>query len=474
MGHSRGSRKATTGRTDLEQVIERAIAPDVFIDDRASRDFVEDLESVRSKITDLIEKDEPARAVGLLELFIAGCYEKSEEIDDSSGSFGQLVSDLFCDWIRARQAMGSDASETAAQILSWKANDDYGYCHQIERDAVKVLDRAGLDAFEGAVLAWPNGADGSAEKSTDGPTNALAEPSAGAAIAARRQKIEILKTIREARRDVAGYAALCEEEGGMEPGDCEKLAEMCLARRRPEEALVWVDRGLDLESQAEKDHAFRRFRRPSWRLPRLRRDLLKRLGRHEEAVAAAWEVYQHSPATYSYEELMRFVARGDRTTWHERAMVVLESASLSSRIELLLKTKEWQRLAELIEATPRNRLAEISHYQSEPAAEKMKKRHPLLAAKLFVAMALRILEAKKSKYYDAALENLEKARAIMQKEGRARDWEALAAEIRAEHRRKVAFMPDFERLAEGRSFREPSFAERARKRWDRGAGRERG
>ena len=86
-------------------------------------------------------------------------------------------------------------------------------------------------------------------------------------------------------------------------------------------------------------------------------------------------------------------------------------------------------------------------------------------------MGLPILEAKKSKYYDAALGNLEKARKLMLKEGRDEEWEALAGEIRENHRRKSGFMPGFERLAEGRSTRDPSFLERARKRWVQGSGR---
>ena len=84
-------------------------------------------------------------------------------------------------------------------------------------------------------------------------------------------------------------------------------------------------------------------------------------------------------------------------------------------------------------------------------------------------MALRILEAKKSKHYGAVLGSLEKARKLLLKEGQAGAWEALAAEIRSEHRRKAGYMSDFERLDGGPSVREPPFLEHARKRWSKGA-----
>lgn len=428
---------------DLHQAIEYTFAPGTFIDHRQSRDFVEALEAVRARITPLIEEGEPERAVALLETFIAACYEKSEEIDDSSGSFGQLVTTLFCDWIRARQAAGTEPAETVRMLLSWMENDDYGYCYRLEKQAAEVLDRAGLAALERAVREAP--------------------VPAGRGSPIHRRNVEILRGIHEARRDVEAYVALCEGEGGLAPADCETLAQMCLARRRPEDALAWVERGLALEKSGSWPN------RSSWRLHGLEREILKKLGRSGDALASAWGDYQRAPSVYSYAEFMELVPQNERAQWHTKAMVALDRADLTSRIGLLVETKEWTRLAELIDAAPRADLVALSHHTTDPVAERLAKAHPLLAAKLYVAMALRILEGKKSRYYDAALGNLGKARKLMHGEGRAGDWDALAAEIRSAHRRKTGFMSDFERLAEGHSLREPSFRERVRKRWKEGS-----
>jgi len=51
-------------------------------------------------------------------------------------------------------------------------------------------------------------------------------------------------------------------------------------------------------------------------------------------------------------------------------------------------------------------------------AKKLEGSHPLLAAKLRIAMALRTIDAKKSKYYEAALASLGKARKVFLREGR--------------------------------------------------------
>jgi len=111
------------GVDPVEREIETALAPGTFIPDRISFAFVSDLEGVAATSAKLIPI-EPARAVGLYESFLAGCYEKAEEVDDSSGSFGQFASDLFCGWIGARQAADAAGLE---QDCAWPSPDGCGY-----------------------------------------------------------------------------------------------------------------------------------------------------------------------------------------------------------------------------------------------------------------------------------------------------------------------------------------------------------
>jgi hypothetical protein len=76
----------------LEAAIETALRPGPFIDYRTEWDFVSELEAIRTKIEQLAPTD-PARAVRLHESFLAGCYEKADEVDGSNGYFGQLSPD---------------------------------------------------------------------------------------------------------------------------------------------------------------------------------------------------------------------------------------------------------------------------------------------------------------------------------------------------------------------------------------------
>lgn len=98
--------RARARRDPLEREIATALDPGQFISDRASYSFVSDLELVDAQLASLVGS-EPARAAALYEVFLAGCYEKVEELDDSSGSFGTFVGELFSGWVKARQAAGA-------------------------------------------------------------------------------------------------------------------------------------------------------------------------------------------------------------------------------------------------------------------------------------------------------------------------------------------------------------------------------
>ena len=133
----------------LEKAIEAVLSPGSFISYNAAWSFVDDVQDVVNDIGKIIKK-EPERAAHLYETFIAACHEKADEIDDSSGNFGMLVEDLFCRWIKARQAANVDPDETAKSLLSWMEDDPYGFCHDLDREAVKVLDKKGLERIRSA------------------------------------------------------------------------------------------------------------------------------------------------------------------------------------------------------------------------------------------------------------------------------------------------------------------------------------
>jgi tetratricopeptide (TPR) repeat protein len=445
-------RKARARIDPLERAVEAALMPGRFVAYRGSFDFTRELGQVERQLQRLIPR-EPARAIALYEAFLAGCYEKAEEIDDSSGSFGQFVGELFCGWIRARQAVGADPAQTAARLLAWMDDDPYGFASDLDSGAAKALDMAGLAEFVRQVEARFEAA--ATAKLTPG------ELSTRTAESQRRVRGAVLRRLYLAQKNLEAYIALTQRTGRTAQ-DCHALATMLIARRKPQEALAWVERGIELDKKTPQGSM------AGHDLAGLKRDLLAKLGRGNEALEAAWAEYREHPSKYSYDDLMKYVPKGERATWHERAIEAAKGEDLASLIELLLETKELERLADLVRRSKDATLEDVSHYATEPAAKKLEKGHPGLAARLWCAQGMRIVKAGKSRYYDAALGNFERARRCYEKAGLADEWREVVGKVRSGHRRKTAFMAGLEEIVAGSGPSEkPSFLERAKARWSR-------
>jgi hypothetical protein len=431
----------------MDSMIESALQPGHFIDWNEGFSFVSGLRHVENEIKHIVASD-PARAVTLYETLIAGCNLKAGEIDDSDGEHGTFAGDLFCGWIAARQAAGADRGETAKLLLAWMDDDEYGFCNDLERSAVKVLDRAGLEAFEHEVQVRFEAAYTASGKREDRTLNYNCD-----------RWGPMLRAIYSEQRSIQKYLDLTERTG-LNQADCEAIATMFQAKRKPDDALAWLERGI----QMEKPDTFQRC--ASHKLAEMRRALLAKLGRGNEALDSAWAEFQAYPGEFTYAELIRYVPKAERGAWHEKAMVASEQGDLASLIDLWLGAKEMDRLVTRLDLASNKQLEGLSHYVTEPAAKRLAKTHPGVAAKVFRALCMRIIDAGKSKYYDAALSNLEKAKSCYRSAELDAQWQALAAEIRSHHFRKSAFMPGFERIARDVGpEKEPSFLDRARGRW---------
>ncbi len=447
---SHPKRKVSPGKRKqsdpLEEAIEAALAPGSFISYKAAGSFMDDIQDVANAIEKIIG-NEPERAVRLIETFIAACHEKAEEIDDSSGDFGMLVSDLFRGWIKARQVAKANPDETAHMLLFWMEDDPYGFCHDLDHTAVQVLDKQGLEAFVRRIRIKFESALTKSDEERRFPGYA------------RRRWGRALKTLLSGLRDVDAYIALCAQTE-LDPKDCMAIAEIYQSRRHPEDALVWVERGMQI-ARSDSRRSFGEYD-----LREMKRALLAKLGRPRDALQSAWSEYASHPSIFTYKELMRYVPAKEKTVWHQKAMAASEKGELDSQIELWLEKKEIDRLVSRLRKAKDEELEKLSHYRTEPVAQKLKRSHPDISAKVYRALCMRIVNAGKSEYYDAALDNIEHAKKCYAKAGRDADWQSVVAYVRERHSRKKGFMAGFEAIASGTPKHvDPPFLERAKARW---------
>jgi hypothetical protein len=195
----------------------------------------------------------------------AACYQKADEVDDSSGDYGRFGGSLFCRWVTARQAADADPGETVDRLFAWMVHDQYGFWHGLEEDLASVLDAAGQQACILRIKQMLGSSDDSQART-----------------AYHRVQLDgLLRAIYVAQRDTDSYLALAEETG-ITAKDCVAVASMFAAEQEHGRALEWVERGFELDAAEHlgsfADHDLRD----------LQRQLLTTLGRHDEAVQAVW------------------------------------------------------------------------------------------------------------------------------------------------------------------------------------------
>lgn len=435
----------------LVHAIEQALTPGTFIAYGRSWDFVRSLERLKDQLDAMAKAGQARQAVDLYEVFLAGCYDKVGEVDDSGGSLGDFFQELFVSWIQARQRASCPAEDTIRCVVRWIDRDNYGFCHEIEGAVAKVLDRRGLGFFEAHFKQRLDAA--CAQFKAGGPQYIHDYPWEV------RKPAYALKAIYLARKNLRSYTSLC-ERFLVSPKDCANIAALCKAKKRSADALEWIDRGLAVEQERNWGNE------SSHELRGLRQQLLAALGRREEALESAWTDFAKYPSAYSYADFMKYVPKNARKTWHRRAMREAEAVDLRGFTEICVETKEWERLSIRILDVDHEQLESLSHYVTEKAAQKLTRKYPAAAAKVYRALAMRILKARKSKYYSFSLEHLRTAKRLYEKLADHAEWQTIVDQICRDHARKRGFMADFEEIvAGGEPEPSESFAEQARRRW---------
>jgi tetratricopeptide (TPR) repeat protein len=428
--------------SDYESMIENALCPGDYIDDRDESEFISELESVAA----IFEKLQPSVMVlSLYETFLAGCAEKADEVHDGLGSYCNFVRSLFLAWIRTRQALKSNPLETADRLLRWMDNDPYGHASDLVVESSKLLDKAGIVAMEAAITARLEALQ--RDQGLEQEKLYLI----------RRWRSEI-KSLYVEKGPIEKYIQLCEADE-VHAKDCLIIATRMKKKGKFDQALNWVMRGIDLENKSKK------YSGSNSELQDLRCDLLAKLGLGEEALTLAFEKFKSRPSIYSYENLFKYVPAKEKTAWHQKAMEVTDRTSLDTALEIWNELGEFNRVITGIDKATTASLRAMSHVTLEPVAVFLEQKEPYLAAKVHSALGMRILESKKSKYYQSALNHLASAMQLYSTGKGQNDWASLVEEIQSLHGRKKSFMYSFEKILNGKNSKEPSFLEKAKKRW---------
>jgi tetratricopeptide (TPR) repeat protein len=425
--------------------IESALEPGRFFHWRATSRLVHALEDVLGEIEHLEEGGERERALELYETFIAACYSKADELDDSSGIFGGFFDLLVEHWVGAADKLGIAGADIATKTCEWVEKDDYGYLDRSVEIAAKTVSTEGLADFPAVLRAvW--------ETAKQAPPRGDGYPDLRHRVAADR-----LKKVLHMCRDFDAYLAFCNETE-LRADDCERLAELKEQAGDHQDALEWVEEGLKLSCE-------RRYYHSKYELQNLKLRLLKSLGRQEDAQAFAWARFESSPSKSGYQELMELCPEGEKDEWHRRGLSLAEK-HLGIFMELCVASESWDTMKEVLSARPDDDLMEIFYGTMEPVARAVAPVLPDVSARLFAVLAQQILLKAKAKLYHYACDYLLAARRGYQAASMDESWDQLVEAIKKKHFRKYRFMEGFEQVLDGTWGRpKPSFLDEAKSKW---------
>ena len=130
--------------------------------------------------------------------------------------------------------------------------------------------------------------------------------------------------------EVGAYIAFAQHTG-VTVVDCLTIARLLFERRRSADALTWVERGLVIERTGGHEST------SGYDLRRLKSKLLAKFGRANEALEAAWLEFREHRSMYSYDDVMTYVPRAARSSWHAKAIAAARASDRDTNLEFVIE-----------------------------------------------------------------------------------------------------------------------------------------
>lgn len=425
-----------TFKTSWQNRINEALNLGSYIAWNEGSDFVEELEMVHRELV-MYSKAQPKKALEYFEVFLAGCLVKGNEVDDSGAELGMFLDDLFQSWARCCANADMKPVEFIRKIAHWIRVDDIGFCCDLEKTVIPALSLQYRSALQNSL------------------EQRLVEKRADETLEPKNDRLfqyqSNLATLKKLLMSTNNTTALIEagKRYGFTQADYLALTKIFTSRGKMEEALEWAGRGLKYD-KGEDHHRDE--------LEQLRRQLMVKTGRREEAVQEAWEKFERFSSMHTFKDVLACAKRTDKKELMNKALAVFEKSDLRHAVEAFHELGAIDPLIRRIDVTKEEELKKLFYSTAVPIAKSIAKKFPKQAARLYIAQGLDILDHKKSKAYHHAHDYFHQAKTLFEMAGKKEIWLQWVKNIRCEHRLKSGFMPGFEKIVSGTdSIQTPSF-----------------
>jgi len=434
--NTRAARVAATHHVDvksLKTTVGKALAVSGFVDYRGMRRLIERVWPAVDLIAGLIDDGHAAVAVELTHYALKRGIATYQRIDDSGGSFGDLLRQIAELHLKACRAAPPDAAAFGKQFFELQMLDDWGLL--AFEDYASLLGDAGLHTFRTlAEKEWK-------KVPARGPGDGDARDSISCF-----RITSIMEALAREAGDTDALVAIMSRDLTL-PYHFLQIAELLAEASRRDEALAWAERG----RKAFPD-------RPDSRLVDFLADEYGHRGQHEEAVALTWEQFKQQPALASYQRLEVCSKRaGAWGEWRAKALAWLREDFLNAQKH---NRSRWS-------WTPRDHslLVEIFLWESDSdaalaqaktggcneslwfaIAEAREAKHPEDAVAIYQARLDAIVKQANNRAYDKAAALVARVRDLMRRTKQAKEFAAWLEAVRIRHKVKRNFMQRLDRV----------------------------
>jgi hypothetical protein len=414
------------GPSDLAAQIRKsmtAIGQDYDLVERRQREaFLADLETQRSAIVEQVAKTDPAEALELLQRFMTLAGSAVERCEDRSGVVIDVFHDACYDLGEVAVMAGADPKELADYVFRARLDNGYGEYDPLIDAMIPALGPTGLEHLKQRFL---DHAEAMAKK---------AGPDAANAHGRDMDDITVqlaLQEIADAQGDVDAYIEQYSDDARTMPVIAARIARRLLAAGRTDAAWEAINAVDDT-----------RRREPPFEWEQTRVDVLKALGRADEAQAFRLDCFRRSLHIDHLKAYLKHLEDFADVQAEEDALAyALGYGNVHRALAFLVSWPAPDHAAELV----LSRADELDGDYYEllgPAAEALEGKHPLAGTVLRRALIDFTLGKARSTRYKHAVRHLracERLNDAIQDYGRFETHEAYLARIRKQHGRKTAF-----------------------------------
>ena len=224
---------ATHKGLSWEKKIESALMLGHFVSWREVSEFRDDLGDLLDDLASFADK-RPKDSLPIFEIFIAGCLEKGDEIDDSGNDLGSFLDELACAWTRCCHDAGMKGDEYIRKLAHWIDADSIGFFSDLESTIIPSLTKEYREALETELKRRLDTLSRETPQTAGREQNRID--------ADRRSAIETLKKLYAETKNATALIEFCDRYG-VDQKDCLNLANTFHSRKKLDRALEWAEKG---------------------------------------------------------------------------------------------------------------------------------------------------------------------------------------------------------------------------------------